>query len=289
MKILILGVSGMLGYSLFTNLYDNKNLNVYGTIRNNNSHKSHFKIYDTIFDNIDANDITRIDNIISKIRPNIVINCIGVIKQKKQSNNHENTIRFNTLLPHQLATICTKYHSKLIQFSTDCIFDGKKGMYSENDIPNATDLYGRSKYLGEVDYDQHLTIRTSIIGHELTSSLSLIDWFLNQTDKVEGYSNAIFSGFPTCYFAKILTEHIFNNENINGTFHISSNPIDKYSLLKLVSDVYHKDIKIIKNDYFKIDRSLNNNKFNTLSHIVIPTWTELVEIMHTDYQRRYLK
>lgn len=289
MNVLILGATGMLGYSLFSNLSEYPNLNVKGTVRTLNGVEKFFDMYnDRIIKNVDIDDLSSIRKAIDEFKPNIVINCIGVIKQKDTSKNHLKSVQINALLPHQLASLCDQSNAKLIHFSTDCVFDGSTGFYSEGDIPNANDLYGRSKCLGEVDYGKHLTIRTSIIGHELSSSRSLIDWFMTQTGEVKGFSKAVFSGLPTVYLAKVLGEIIIPKEDLSGLYHISVEPINKYALLSLVSDIYNKKITIQDNSDLNINRSLNSTRFRNKTNFSPLPWEKLIELMHKDYLKRYV-
>lgn len=289
MKVLVIGATGMLGYSLFSNLSDYKHLDVFGTVRSIKKKEVFFKNrISKLFTNININDTSSIERIINYLKPDIVLNCIGLIKQHDISKQHISAITVNALFPHQLANICDNNGSKLIHFSTDCVFDGTIGNYKENDLPTATDLYGKSKFLGEVNYGRHITLRTSIIGHELSTSVSLIDWFLIQEKCVDGFSKAIFSGLPTCYIAKILAELIFTNPKLKGMYHLSVDPIDKFSLLTLVAESYKKRITINNNTSFSINRSLNSTNFRNLTGFVPPKWHELVEYMHNDYIKRYI-
>ena len=278
----------MLGYSLFSNLSEYRELEVYGTVRSVKG-KEHFFIdyADKITTNVDVEEINILDATVASIKPDVVINCIGLIKQHDISKQHIDAISINSLLPHQLASVCNRYGAKLIHFSTDCVFSGAKGGYLENHTPDAHDLYGKSKYLGEVNYEPHLTLRTSIIGHELSSCVSLIDWFLSQKNKTKGFSKAIFSGLPTCVVAKLLAEYILPKPELTGLLHLSVAPIDKYSLLNLVSTVYRKEIEVVESTELIIDRSLNSDKLRQLISLKIPTWEALVSDMYSDYQKRY--
>ncbi|MEZ8626789.1 dTDP-4-dehydrorhamnose reductase family protein [Vibrio splendidus] len=290
MRVLVVGATGMLGYSLFSNLSDQDDYEVFGTVRNIRGKESFFANYlDNLVFDIDINNFASLAQAIEKIQPSVVINCIGLIKQYDASKKHTNAIEINSLLPHKLAQLCDKISAKLIHFSTDCVFTGKAGLYQENDLPDARDLYGKSKCLGEVDYRPHLTLRTSIIGHELNSSVSLVDWFLNQKKEVNGFSKAIFSGLPTCYIAKLLAEKILPNRDLCGLYHLSVNPIDKLSLLELVSENYNFDIKIIKSEDLIIDRSLDSSRLRNEIGYNVPSWNELIQHMHIDYTKRYKK
>jgi dTDP-4-dehydrorhamnose reductase len=288
MKVLILGATGMLGYSLFSNLSEYDKLSVFGTVRSISGKESFFEHFENnIINGVDIFDISTLENSIHSVNPDVVINCIGLIKQHKVSKQHINAVKVNSLLPHEIASICDKFSARLIHFSTDCVFTGDTGQYSEDSLPDARDLYGKSKCLGEVNYSNHLTLRTSIIGHELSSSVSLVDWFLSQENAINGYSKAIFSGLPTCYIAKLLADFILPNPDISGLFHLSVDPIDKYALLNLIAVEYEKTITIHESQDLVINRSLNSDKFRKLTHFNPPSWRKLVEYMHKDYVKRY--
>ena len=282
-RVLILGASGMLGSSIYRYFQKRDNFDVIGAIRGNKALQIMKSQGCREFINIiDALDEELIEDQISKIKPRFIINCIGIIKQSEASKRSIETIRINSLFPHILANLCTKYNSKLIHFSTDCVFDGTNGGYVESDLVNAVDLYGRSKALGEVDYSNHLTIRTSIIGHELCSNLSLIDWFLSQEDTVLGYKNAFFSGLTTVYLAELLHDEILES-NIEGLYHLSSAKISKLELLKKIKEIYKKEINIEKSSEIKIVRSLDSNKIRKKLGLSILDWDLQLDKMHKEY------
>jgi dTDP-4-dehydrorhamnose reductase len=288
MKILVIGATGMLGYSLFKNLREYPELEVYGTVRNLVGKESYFMdCQSSLIQGVDVTNLVSLHQAVMTAEPDVVINCVGLIKQHDIAAQHVAAIAINSLLPHQLADICNSQGCRLIHFSTDCVFDGKTGGYREDDLPTAMDLYGRSKALGEVNYAPHLTLRTSIIGHELTSTVSLVDWFLSQQDRVKGFSKAVFSGLPTCVIARFLAESILPNDGLTGMYHLSVDPVDKYSLLKLVSELYGKDIEIDKFEDFEIDRSLNSNRLINDAKLTIPIWPMLITEMHSDFEKRY--
>lgn len=287
MKVLVIGATGMLGYSIFSNLSELSDLDVYGTVRSVNSLKGFYPSTDKLIPNVDVKDCATLEKVVLAVKPDVVINCIGLIKQHDVSKQHVEAIEINALLPHKVAQLCDTIGARLIHFSTDCVFDGKDGNYLETDLPTATDLYGKSKCLGEVDYGNHITLRTSIIGHELKSSVSLIDWFLSQEDSVRGFSKAIFSGLPTAYIAKVLADYVLPNPSLSGLYQLSVEPIDKYSLISKVAGVYNKKIEIEKFEDFVIDRSLNSIKFRKETGFIPPSWDELIAFMHTDYNKRY--
>lgn len=288
MRVLVLGATGMLGYSLFSNLSEKNNLTVFGTVRNINNKKNFFESWqDKLVSDVDVYNLDSLECAINSTKPDVVVNCIGLIKQHGISKQHIDAVKINALLPHELANFCNRVGARFIHFSTDCVFTGDKGQYVEGDLPDARDLYGKSKYLGEVPYGNHLTLRTSIIGHELSSSISLVDWFLSQNGATKGFSKAVFSGLPTCYIAKLLIEIILPNRELKGLHHLSADPIDKLSLLSLVAKVYGKEIEICESTDLVIDRSLNSEKFRTEASFQPPVWADLVEYMHNDFVKRY--
>lgn len=282
----------MLGYSLFSNLSECEEFDVFGTVRSIAGKEIFFNNYhDQIFNNVDVNNLETVSAVVEKNRPEIVINCIGLIKQHDIAKQHVEAVSVNALLPHKLAQICEASSAKLIHFSTDCVFSGSKGNYLESDLVDAQDLYGRSKCLGELDYAPHLTLRTSIIGHELSSNVSLVDWFLSQSGKIKGFSKAIFSGLPTCVIAEVLRENILPNfvsgEKITGLYHLSVNPIDKFSLLQMINKKYGKNLEIEDSKKLVIDRSLNSEALRKAINLKIPSWEELVSSMYSDFKNRY--
>lgn len=282
MNILVLGVTGMLGSTLFRYCYNNDTFNTFGTLREPAGLR-HFnkEMHHNLITNIDVlNDDTLISALVTA-KPDVVINCTGLIKQLPHAKNPLFALPINSILPHRLANLCKLSNTRLIHISTDCVFSGKNGMCTEKDETAPKDLYGMSKYIGEVDNQEHvITLRTSIIGHELSTKIALIEWFLARTEPVNGYSNAIFSGFPTIELSRIIVKHIIPNRNLYGLYHVSSDPIDKFSLLKLVADVYGKDIEIKNDTSEKVDRSLDSYRFRSETGYSPPSWRKLIELMY---------
>ncbi|EMQ2223667.1 TPA: SDR family oxidoreductase [Citrobacter freundii] len=286
-KILIVGANGMLGSSLLRYFSSIGGYEVLGTTRNIVvAEQLEQKLNVKIIDNVDATDFKRLESVVEEHKPNIVLNCVGIIKQLDAAKNNILSIEINSLLPHKLAQLCSVHNAKLIHFSTDCIFKGTKGNYVEYDESDAIDLYGKSKFLGEVGYDGHLTLRTSIIGHELESNHSLVDWFLSQKNSVTGFTNAIFSGLPTCYMAEVIHKYVLPN-NLSGLFHLSVDPISKYDLLNIIKKVYGKNIDIKPADDFRIDRSLNSTLFRNKTNFAPESWTKLIEKMNDEYNKYF--
>lgn len=279
-KILIIGCSGMLGNTLVRYFSDNPNFIVRGTVRTKAAASLlPSNVRDSIFVGIDADNLGAIDELLESFRPDVVINCVGVVKQLSSANDPLVSLPINSLFPHRLARVCVSSGSRLIHISTDCVFTGSKGMYCESDIPDARDMYGISKFLGEVNYPNTITLRTSIIGHELSGTRSLVDWFLSQQESVLGYKNAIFSGLPTIEIAKLISRYVIPNPHLTGIYHVSAEPINKYELLKLIAEVYLKDIEIVKDVDVKIDRSLNSSRFRALTGFTPSSWLEMVSAM----------
>lgn len=283
MKILILGSSGMLGSAFLNRLSKNSMYRVYGTLRK----KAQIKFFppelkNNFFIQEDMELFNFCSRIIKETKPCLVINCIGMIKQLNPNENLRNTFLINSLFPHVLANYCKDTKSHLIHFSTDCVFDGKSGNYSEENQHSAEDIYGISKSIGEVSYKNSLTIRTSIIGHELRNKKSLLEWFLGESQEVQGYKNAIFSGLPTNELAAIIDEKIIQRKLIHGIYNVSSQPISKFDLLQLIKRIYDKDIIINPEYSFKINRSLNSSKFRKLTGFEPRSWEEMIISMRKD-------
>jgi dTDP-4-dehydrorhamnose reductase len=280
-RVLVLGVSGMLGNTIFRLLFESTGVSVYGTARSRECFSFFAReMRDHLIPGIDVENTDKLVSLIEKYRPDVVINCIGIVKQLAESNNPLDVIPINALFPHRLAKICQLASCRVIQMSTDCVYSGQKGMYVEDDEPDAKDLYGITKRLGELFYKNTVTLRTSIIGRELNSNIGLIDWFLSQKDFVKGYDKAIFSGLPTVEVARVIRDYVIPNNKLCGLYHLSSDPISKFELLKLVAEVYEKKIKIIPDSNFLIDRSLNSSAFQLATGYSPPDWSKLVSNLH---------
>ncbi len=283
MKVLVVGGGGMLGHKLvqvFSREFD-----VFTTLRDTLDRYARFGIFDPAktFEKIDVEDIGAIDAIFEKIRPDVVVNAVGLIKQLPNSADVIEALTVNSIFPHRLAQVAAKHGSRLICISTDCVFSGEKGNYTERDVPDAFDLYGRSKNLGEVTSDGCLTIRTSIIGRELRSEHSLVEWFLAKAGStVKGYRKAIFSGFSTLELAEILTNVIREHPALYGLYHVSSDPITKFDLLGLIKSAYKIQIEVEPSDDVKIDRSLDSTRFREATGIIPAGLPEMIEDMAKD-------
>lgn len=279
MRILILGVNGMLGHALWQGLKDAHE--TYGTTRKDimelNSRCRFFFDSARIIDKLNVRTNMDLDRIFGISEPEIVINCIGIIKQLPEANDPVKAININALIPHILAIRCSGKGIRLIHISTDCVFSGEKGNYSEEDIPDAEDIYGKTKFLGEVSGNNCLTIRTSLIGRELTSKNGLLEWFLSQRRRVAGYRKAIFSGLTTYALSNIIKTIIEKHGSLAGLYHISSEPITKYDLLKKLKQRLSLDVEIVPDDGVAVDRSLNSIKFRKATGIDIPLWDTMLD------------
>lgn len=276
MNVLILGISGMLGSSLYRYLSSCKDLNIYGTSRDLTVFCAKFGDLKNIIQFYDYSKTDKIESLVKQTRPDIIINCIGVIKQTKNSNDPIHILPINSLLPHHLYNICNKMGIRLIHFSTDCVFKGNKGDYKESDERDANDLYGLSKKIGEINKLNALTIRTSIIGHEIRNKLGLLEWFLKQKGNVKGFKNVYFSGLPTIEIGEILNNYILKNTNLHGILHISGPKISKFDLLTIISTVYKKHILITPDFELNLDRSLDSSKFEKITSYKKVDWEKLI-------------
>lgn len=278
MRILILGGDGMLGHQLM--LWLQLRHEVYVTLRQDLSAYQKYGIFtpENSFCNIDMRLPELLtENVFTSFHPDVVINCIGIIKQRSDASESIPSLDLNALLPHRLSKICKAIDSRFIHFSTDCVFSGKKGNYVENDHSDAEDLYGQTKFLGEV-YDSHcLTLRTSIIGRELSRKLSLLEWFLSQKESVKGFRKAVFSGFTTLEIGRIIENLLVNYPEASGLYHVSSDPINKYDLLNLFQKKFDLDITIEEDETFLCDRSLNSSKFRKDFNYTPPSWEKMID------------
>ena len=280
MKIIILGATGMLGHKLMQVLSDE--FFITGTMRGEIPDHPVFSDM-KIIGNIRADDLRSVHNAIDITEPDVVINCIGIVKQLPAAQDPLQSISVNALFPHQLAQICRQKNIRMIHLSTDCVFSGRKGDYSEEDFSDAEDLYGKTKYLGEVHYPGCLTIRTSIIGRELETKHGLIEWFLSQEGKtVSGYKKAVFSGLTTLALSEIIAEILADHPRISGVYQVASEPISKYDILNLVKKTYDINIKIDPDETIINNRSLNPEKFKKETNIKIPSWEYMIEEMYRD-------
>lgn len=282
-RVLILGGTGMLGHKLVQVL--SGNFDVWSAIRGTFEPLTKYGFFtpDRTITDIHADREEDVRRAIEMARPDVLVNCIGVVKQLPSANDVITTLTINSILPHRLYQLSAEYRFRLILISTDCVFNGEKGMYVEDDPSDAVDLYGRSKNLGEVIGENCLTIRTSIIGRELTDTHSLVEWFLkNKGVAVKGFVKAVFSGFPTIVFADIIADLLSKHPELDGLFHVSSDPIDKFRLLSLVNEYFAAGVTIEPSDELVIDRSLDSTRFRAATGFTPQPWEAMIERMAAD-------
>ncbi|MGE6991997.1 dTDP-4-dehydrorhamnose reductase family protein [Pseudomonas sp. NPDC047961] len=282
MRVLVLGVTGMLGNAVFRVFGADSAYETWGTLRSHAALR-HFpqQSHARLVSGVDALDQDALIAVLCKVRPDVVINCVGLIKQLADAKDPLTALPINAMLPHRLAHLCVLSGARLIHVSTDCVFAGRKGSYVEGDLSDAEDIYGKSKYIGEVhDLSSAITLRTSIIGHELNSSHALVDWFLSQEGAIRGFRKAVFSGLPTVELARVMKDFVVPHAALSGLYHVAAAPIDKFQLLRLVAAQYGKRIEIRSDDALVIDRSLDGSRFREATGYIAPTWRELIQRMH---------
>lgn len=284
MRVLILGVTGMLGNAVFRTFSADTQHETWGTLRSVGGLRHFPEAHrEQLFSGIDVLDQDALVAAIGKVKPDVVINCVGLIKQLADAKDPLTALPINAMLPHRLARLCELAGARLIHVSTDCVFSGRKGLYLESDLSDAEDLYGKSKYIGELhDLPHAITLRTSIIGHELGSNYALVDWFLSQQGEVRGFTKAVFSGLPTVELARVMKDFVVPHSELSGLYHVAAEPVDKFRLLSLVAAQYGKQIGIRPDDALVIDRSLNGGRFTQATGYVAPEWPELIRRMHSD-------
>ena len=277
MRLLILGGSGMLGHQLWRGLHEQHETWV--TLRRPVADFAEHNLFDKA-KAIQVDDITddeALGRVLAQTKPEAVINCVGLIKQRDEASDEALTRRVNAEFPHHLAKRCGETGARLIHFSTDCVFAGTKGNYTETAPPDATDLYGQSKHQGEVADAHCVTLRISVIGHELGTDLALLDWFLSQHGQtVSGFSQAIYSGFTTLEMTRIIEQILTRHTELSGVWHVASEPISKFDLLQLCSEKLGWEGVIEPSDDFVCDRSLNADRFNQATGYTPPSWEAMI-------------
>jgi dTDP-4-dehydrorhamnose reductase len=283
-RVLVLGGDGMLGHKVFQVLAER--FDAFATFRRADGPWTTFPMYrdhSRAIAGVNALDFDSVVRAMAVARPQVVVNGIGIIKQLREASDPILSISVNSLFPHRLAELCRVAGARMIHVSTDCVFSGNKGCYTESDTPDADDLYGRSKLLGEVDREGCLTIRTSVFGRDFIRPVGLLEWFLsNRGGRVQGYTNHIYTGFPTNALARIIADLIEQRPDLNGLYQIASAPIAKGDLLVKVRDAMALDIDIDLRDVTPNDRSLDPSRFVAATGYRIPTWDEMIAELAAD-------
>jgi dTDP-4-dehydrorhamnose reductase len=288
-RVLVLGVTGMLGNAVFNLFRADPGLEVWGTLR----HAAGLRFFSVddhvrLLCGVDVLDHDALVEAMSRARPEVVVNCVGIVKQLSISRDPLIVLPVNAMLPHRLARFCALANARLIHISTDCVFSGRQGGYKESDPADTMDLYGQSKFIGEVRDASHVvTLRSSIIGHELASCNGLVDWFLSQQGRAPGYAKAIFSGLPSVELARVIRDFVLPHPELHGLYHLSAKPIAKYDLLRLIADIYGKQIEVVPDDRVAMDRSLNSERFALATGYVAPEWPALIRAMRTSRETQF--
>jgi dTDP-4-dehydrorhamnose reductase len=287
MRILILGGDGMLGHQLMLHLQAKHQVAI--TLRKEASSYSHLSIFKDIkkYTSIDISHPSRLIDVLADFQPDAVINAVGIVKQRPTALESIPSIETNALFPHRLGVLCKAAGARMIQFSTDCIFSGKKGMYTEEDLSDAEDLYGKTKYLGEVHDSHCVTLRISTIGPELNGCKGLIGWFQNKQGIIKGFKNAIYTGLTTLELNRLVEKILIMHRSLSGLWQVASSPISKYTLLQcLATKLNRTDITISPDEDFICDRSLSNEKFFNQTGYEPPSWdvmlSELAETIQNN-------
>lgn len=279
--IVVLGGGGMLGHKVFQRLRGAAA--TVATIRGKGSERVELLAGTDVIRGVDLMRFEQAEELLGDLQPKFVINCAGIIKQRDEARAAIPSLTINSLLPHCLAEWCARWGGRVIHFSTDCVFSSSRGGYTEEDAPDATDLYGRSKFLGEVQAPNALTLRTSIIGRELAHHCSLLDWFLgNHHGRVRGFRGAIYSGVTTNHLAELVERIVVHHADLTGLYQVASAPISKYDLLLAIRDAYGMDIEITPDDAENSDRSMQGGKLRAAIGYEAPAWPELIAQLAQD-------
>jgi dTDP-4-dehydrorhamnose reductase len=282
MKLLVLGGDGMLGHQVLSQL--RAKYEIYVTLRREQESYESLRLFDArrAYYGVDARSLGALREVVTACRPDAVINAIGIVKQRAEAIDAIQSLEINALLPHRLAVICEAVGARLVHFSTDCVFSGRRGNYLETDVSDAEDLYGRTKFLGEPSGQHCLTLRTSIIGRELNRKSGLLEWLLTQRGTIKGYTNAIFSGFTTLEMARVIDNILATKALLSGVYHVSSEPISKFDLLTMIRDALGLPVEIEPYGEFKCDRSLDSSRFRKATGYRPPAWKVMVEELAQD-------
>jgi dTDP-4-dehydrorhamnose reductase len=277
MRILILGGDGMLGHQLLKSLSSGHDVRV--TLRQRLSAYEAFKLFHAgnAYGGIEVGSLDHLIDVLGEFRPEAVVNAVGIVKQRSTAKESVPSLEINSLFPHRLAGLCKAAGVRMVHMSTDCVFSGRTGRYREADVSDAEDLYGRTKYLGEVDESHWVTLRTSMIGKELSRKQGLLEWFMSQKGSVQGFKNALFSGFTTLELSRIIEKILTEHPGKGGLYHVSSDPISKFDLLTLLKRKMGLRIDIIPAEEPRLDRSLDSTRFRKEFDYTPPTWEEMIE------------
>jgi dTDP-4-dehydrorhamnose reductase len=287
MRLLILGGTGMLGHKVLQHAATQP-VETFCTIRGLREGSGLERLgldlpATAIVPGVDVAHWEHVRGVLSELRPDVVVNCIGIVKQRPEAESAIPSITINALLPHRLADTIGAWNGRLVHISTDCVFSGRRGGYSEADLPDAEDLYGRSKLLGEVIGPNAVTLRTSMIGRELREHRSLLDWLLQQQGRtIRGFRRALYSGLTTNELARVIWRVVHEHPELSGLYQVTSDIISKYDLLRLVVATFGLDIRVEPDDDFFCDRTLVGDRFREATGYHCPPWPVLIAKLHAD-------
>ncbi|TRX40139.1 dTDP-4-dehydrorhamnose reductase family protein [Flavobacterium restrictum] len=278
MRILILGVSGLIGHKLLQDL--KKDFEIYATLHRAKSDYGDLPLFSekNIIENIDVLDYEVLKGVLFAVNPDVILNCVGITKRKINTDNFLDVLMVNSVFPHKLARWAKKNKKRVIHFSTDCVFDGKKGNYDETSLTNAEDLYGRTKALGEINYSHTLTIRSSFIGQELFDKTELLDWFLSQEGKtINGFKKVLYSGVSTQFMASVVKNILLNFPDLSGLYQLApENAIPKYELLSIAKEAFKVSVTINADEKYVHLPTLDGSKLKNAMDLKIPSWKEMM-------------
>ena len=283
MSVLVLGGSGMLGHKVWQAL--RTRTETFVTLRRPLAAYAARELFDANCA-IDDSDLTAhgvLERALDRSAATVVINASGLVKQRPDASSSVASIELNSLLPHRIAQACQQRGARLIHISTDCVYSGTRGAYQESDTPDPTDLYGRSKWLGEPSAPGCLTLRTSMIGRELESRVGLLEWMLaHRGGSVHGYARAILSGLTTRVLAGVIAGLVDRGAPSEGLWHVSAAAINKYDLLQLVNTEFGLGVRIERDEELVCDRSLDSSRFRHVTGFQPPSWPEMLHDTRTD-------
>lgn len=282
MRVLVVGATGTLGHRVCMDW--GERFECFGTVREPVAERvAGLLSPTTLIAGVTVEEPDSLRPAFEQAKPDVVLNCIGAVKQAEAGQQAVPAIRINSLFPHQLAALCEEHSARMLHVSTDCVFSGARGNYSEKDVPDATDIYGRSKLLGEVAGEGLLTVRTSLIGRELRGTLGLLEWLIsNRGGSVRGFSRAVFSGFTTTALAGELAHLITEQPGLNGIWHLAAEPIDKLTLLTMLNEALDLGIRIEPDADVAINRALDSSRLRNVTGRQPRRWDEMVDELSAD-------
>lgn len=289
MRVLIFGATGMIGHRVWLSAREKWGSEVFGVVRRSFAEQGCGGLFDqNILRITNATDWGEAEKILSTIKPNVIVNALGVTVRKIEITDMETALTVNSFFPRRLLKWAQQNNSRVIHFSTDCVFDGVQGNYLEVSQPSAKDNYGKTKFLGEIEGSNALTLRFSCIGRELDSHTELLDWFLGQRGKtIKGYSRAMYSGVTTSVIAQEVCRVISDFPKLEGLFQLSSSPISKYDLLCLAKEYFKMDVEIEKFDNYVSDKTLICDKYKKATGFKVATWNEMMKEISSDQRIAY--